>query len=498
MESLESPKIIYSCPECETTFMRSESLKKHMKTYHASIVIVCSNCPLFFDDLGKLFLHAREVHNPDKRNTDIVKKFPCKLCNYQTDNGGLHRHHMLSHLKMKPYVCQICNKSFTQKSNMKTHFHRHKKHENKFRCIECEQDFNSHDTLLSHLSTREHYLGTLTASKSVHYQCLVCLEEFNVPEDIYEHLFSCQLSVPCPVSCKTCFHKLPHDLEAIKDHSRSHTNQLICPLCDDFTVFTDKTKFNFHLTKIHGERVFRRPVCRYCELIFDNEDDKNNHINEMHQDLKNKHLSRGEQGRIQCPLKDCDFSTNSEIYAQKHFFQHFSKNDPDLYYNGQIKNEANVDNEPTVKPRKRGRPRLCDQTTNSLNSTFSTDNSEEQLEVRRKRGRPKKNEPKIELTGMTSIFLIIRYYPLLELKKRGRPKKVQINFEQDIEDLYRKPMKMEPVNMDDNYDINIFDNMGPNLIDQFDSQNLDPIIFNSFSIPSIDNLDPFNNFEDFQ
>ena len=152
--------ILYNCPECLASFTRPEAFKKHMKTIHLKNIVVCSSCPSFYDDLGKLFLHARQIHKTNREESVPDKKHQCEIenCTYQTNNGGLFRHHMRSHLNLKPFSCAICNKTFTQKSNMKTHFNRHKKSKNPFRCIPCDKEFNSHDTYLSHLETREHYI----------------------------------------------------------------------------------------------------------------------------------------------------------------------------------------------------------------------------------------------------------------------------------------------------------------------------------------------------
>jgi len=219
---------------------------------------------------------------------------------------------------------------------------------------------------------------------------LICSEKFDSAEEIYEHGFSCQAFVSYPISCVECFEKLSHDINVLKEHDKFHRSKFFCDLCD--TIFTDRTKFNLHLTKVHNERVSRRPVCRYCEMIFPNEEERNKHIIEEHQDLKNKHQSRSSLGRMVCEEEGCTFSTNSEILFQNHFRKHFGNIDIDSYYQAKIKTEDEIIENLVSKPRKRGRPRLCDEINNSGYTTIFTNNSSENNSVKRKRGRPRKNE----------------------------------------------------------------------------------------------------------
>lgn len=58
--------------------------------------------------------------------------------------------HMLSHTGHKPHACEICDKKFSLKANLKRHMLTHTG-ENPFACTECTKKFKSRRALKLHL-----------------------------------------------------------------------------------------------------------------------------------------------------------------------------------------------------------------------------------------------------------------------------------------------------------------------------------------------------------
>mmetsp|Transcript_20382 Transcript_20382/g.22762 ORF Transcript_20382/g.22762 Transcript_20382/m.22762 type:complete len:93 (-) Transcript_20382:35-313(-) len=60
------------------------------------------------------------------------------------------------HEGLKPYVCSICNKSFTQKGNLRKHLRLHEvetiKQRKVFDCIYCPKSYTERYNLRSHLN----------------------------------------------------------------------------------------------------------------------------------------------------------------------------------------------------------------------------------------------------------------------------------------------------------------------------------------------------------
>lgn len=152
--------ITYKCPSCPAMYSNANAFTKHMREKHFVKVYTCRQCEEFFETLSQLFLHARRCHvDPKKPKRNPANyKFHCDQCNYMTNNGGTMEHHKRAHTGEKPFVCDVCNKRFAQKANMKTHRNRHIYRDKIFRCDTCNKAFSSYDIYLAHLRTREHEL----------------------------------------------------------------------------------------------------------------------------------------------------------------------------------------------------------------------------------------------------------------------------------------------------------------------------------------------------
>ncbi|VDO09485.1 unnamed protein product [Rodentolepis nana] len=321
--------ITYKCPSCPALYSNANAFTKHMREKHFVKVYTCRQCDEFFETLSQLFLHARRSHvDPKKPKRNPANyKFHCDQCSYMTNNGGTMEHHKRAHTGEKPFVCDVCNKRFAQKANMKTHRNRHIYRDKIFRCETCNKAFSSYDIYLAHLRTREHELRehfAMMASSQLHLECLGCSLSFDSIYNLNKHTRGCRIvrSLQTKFRCLPC-NAYVSDVSALKAHVKAHEGSQIisCPVCGE-RGFPGFNQLNHHITRAHALKVNRRHVCRYCESTFEQKKDLDAHIRSMHAEERNARQSRGAVGRLKCRYEPCEFTTNSIMLLDRHHDQH--------------------------------------------------------------------------------------------------------------------------------------------------------------------------------
>ncbi|XP_035209583.1 zinc finger and BTB domain-containing protein 24-like [Stegodyphus dumicola] len=107
--------VYYSCAYCSYKTWVKTNLKHHLLKHTGERPFVCkicgkdAACKRMRSDLKVVGrMHAMKVHT-------------CNLCSYSSHHTGTFKRHVLAHTGVRPFVCEICQKSFTQKSSLRTH-----------------------------------------------------------------------------------------------------------------------------------------------------------------------------------------------------------------------------------------------------------------------------------------------------------------------------------------------------------------------------------------
>ncbi|CAH0582870.1 unnamed protein product [Chrysodeixis includens] len=234
--------------QCGVVFHSRAKLRWHQET-HAPRPRACLYCSDKFVHAASLARHLRRKHNhhfqppqpaPGHAAPDNVQ---CPVCNQVYLRSNL-RTHLQTHSGQRPFLCIICNKSFTTKWNLKLHRWTHMSRSAKpYKCSLCKGAFIRHTEYISHMN----------AHKSVRpYTCNYCgcqfIRKYNCQRHVREHEMA--KKYVCKVAeCGKSFHRSYYLSEHMKVHSGARP--FSCNICGKTS--SNKSNHNKHV-KIHHAR----------------------------------------------------------------------------------------------------------------------------------------------------------------------------------------------------------------------------------------------------
>lgn len=118
----------FTCKDCSKTFYESDRLQIHIKRFHSKF---CMN--FFCYEIVHLFF----ISHVGSMN------FSCDLCGRTfRDKSGMKRHVTGVHLNKRDFTCYLCPKSFSASYNLKEHlFSVHKEASQFYTCDMCSGNF---------------------------------------------------------------------------------------------------------------------------------------------------------------------------------------------------------------------------------------------------------------------------------------------------------------------------------------------------------------------
>ncbi|XP_078538973.1 uncharacterized protein LOC144823904 [Lissotriton helveticus] len=225
----------YACAECKKTFTGKTHLLQHKQTH-----------------TDRYPYTEHEMRFADKATHEKTHKgerpFHCNICEKSfTQKGNLLQHQSV-HTGEKPYHCNVCSKPFSQKANLVRHQRTHTE-EQPYHCIECSKHFSQKASLVLHQRThtgerpfhctmcskRFSRKATLVQHQSVHtgerpYHCTVCSKGFTLKADLARH--QSIHTGERPYHCTVCEKRFSQKATLVR-HQSVHTGQrpYHCTVC---------------------------------------------------------------------------------------------------------------------------------------------------------------------------------------------------------------------------------------------------------------------------
>ncbi|XP_069776859.1 zinc finger protein 407 [Narcine bancroftii] len=346
VEELPEGGATFKCVKCSTPFDSEQDLFVHIKQKHEEMLRevnkyivedteqincerqenrgnVCKYCGKVCKSSNSLaFLAHIRTHTGSK-------PFRCTLCNFATAQLGDARNHVKRHLGVREYKCHMCGWAFVMKKHLSTHLLG--KHgigtpkERKFVCEICDRTFTEkwaltnhkklhmgqkpfkcpwltcHYSFLTASAMRDHF-RTHTGEKS--FLCDLCRFAGGTRHALTKHRR--QHTGEKPFKCDQCNFASTTQSHLTR-HRRVHTGEkpYKCPWCDYRSNCAENIrKHILHTGKHEGVLMYNCPKCEYgtnIPLEF------RNHLKELHPDIENPDLAYLHAGIVskayECRLK---------------------------------------------------------------------------------------------------------------------------------------------------------------------------------------------------
>ncbi|KAK7115048.1 zinc finger protein 678-like [Littorina saxatilis] len=152
---------LLTCKECGATFTDYAVYKTHMEEHAGIKPHLCSMC-------GDAFALRHNLKKHMLKHGQ--KQFICEHCGHAFYTAGEHKLHVMRHLGIKPFTCELCDKSFIRKEKLNRHHISVHLREKPFKCKLCPLAYSDVSRL------NEHFRAIHTNERP--YKCPVCGKAF--------------------------------------------------------------------------------------------------------------------------------------------------------------------------------------------------------------------------------------------------------------------------------------------------------------------------------
>ena len=180
----------YACVQCDQKFLRKTDYQKHLRAEHSmDSPLCCSVCGAQFTDVLKFELH-KHIHNKTSSPPSGERQELCGVCGDKFPSKADMISHMQKHASPttnsstsppprrppsthKPFSCDVCHKTFSQKSHLNRHIKSHGG-EQDLVCLVCNRQCKNKLELVRH--------------RAGHLACSLCKGLFDTRVQLQQHM----------------------------------------------------------------------------------------------------------------------------------------------------------------------------------------------------------------------------------------------------------------------------------------------------------------------
>ncbi|KAG7203288.1 hypothetical protein KM043_010382 [Ampulex compressa] len=196
------------CGHCDTAYSTKKELLNHIALCHdGKLLFKCFICSKIYEKWSSL-----DVHEATHR---IDKPYLCDLCGKSFKHSNNLRGHKRTHLdesQRKKHICMICSSAFRSRFHLREHMNQHDG-KKPYSCDQCDKAF------YKRIQLRQH---TLSHGSSRHV-CPICGVTFNRKGNMTTH-FKRHSNEVGTYTCSVCKHRCK-SMSELKMHRKKHTQE---------------------------------------------------------------------------------------------------------------------------------------------------------------------------------------------------------------------------------------------------------------------------------